>query len=596
MLDAFSGSLTLLSGRAELLVPVSMGIPSAPREKTTKLQRYFSHGGHASGAALSAGILPAVVLVTFLVLVGPAAGALGALGAPANTAPHTVHAATPSRPVPFSVRQAGPLSSPDSADPQYTVSGTLDSTLCGQNGGAWSGTTCQVPSDVSWTVGGSSTLTVSGGELLLVYGSITNDGSVDNGGTIQVGVGGVFDNYGAIENIGTVGTIQVLGTFNSYSGSIDSPNFGQFYVGCSGTINVSETGGSNVVSVECYSPSIGTTLSQTSVSPGGAVYDTASLSQAFPGAGGTVSYEYFSGSSCSGSPASAGTVTVTDGKVPDSSPVTFSTAGEYSWLAQYSGDGFDGGATSPCEALTVTVPWSVTFVQSGVPSGVAWGVTVGTNHYSTTGSSITVTGLSGTQSYAYDSPVAGQAGTRYVCGSGCSGTTEGQGETDSATYLTQFLLSVSSSPPGLVPGLSSQSGYYDSGATVTLSAPAVSGYVFQYWTVDGTNETPSASSITITMDAPHSAVAVFQTPEGALHALIALKDGMNIPHGLKRSLDAKLTAALASLESGNKAAAVNQLGAFINEVNAQTGKGITQSQALELTAFASSIIVAINGS
>ena len=530
----------------------------------------------------------------FLVLVGPAAGALGALGAPANAASHTVPAATPSQLAGFSVGLAGPSFSSDSQDQQYTVSGVLDSTICTDNGGTSGGSTCQVPSNVSWTIAGGSNLTVSGEQLLLVYGSITNDGSVTNQGTIQVGGGGVFNNYGAIEN--SAGTIQVLGTFNSYSGSIDSPNFGQFYVGCIGTISVSGTGGNNIVSVVCDAPSIGTTLSQTSVSPGEAVYDSASLSQAFSGAGGTVSYEYFNGPSCSGSPASAGAVTVAGGKVPDSPPVTFNTAGEYSWLAQYSGDGFDGGATSPCEALTVAVSWSVTFVQSGVPSGVAWGVTVGTGHYSTTGSSITVTGLSGTQSYAYESPVAGQAGTRYVCGSGCSGTTEGQGETDSATYLTQFLLSVSSSPSGLVSALSPQSGYYDSGTTVTLSASPVAGYVFQQWTVDGTNETLLASSTTITMDAPHSATAVFQAPEGALQALIALKDGMNIPHGLKKSLDAKLAAALASLESGNQAAAVNQLNAFINEVGAQTGKGITQQQASELTAFANSIIAAIGQS
>lgn len=68
---------------------------------------------------------------------------------------------------------------------------------------------------------------------------------------------------------------------------------------------------------------------------------------------------------------------------------------------------------------------------------------------------------------------------------------------------------------------------------------------------------------------------------------------MNIPLGIKVSLDAKLSAALDSLQAGRNTTAINQLNAFIDEVNAQTGENITQQQAQVLTAFAQGIINAI---
>ena len=49
----------------------------------------------------------------------------------------------------------------------------------------------------------------------------------------------------------------------------------------------------------------------------------------------------------------------TSGNVPNSSTVTFNTAGTYYWQAVYSGDANNNGASSPCtatnnEQLTVT--------------------------------------------------------------------------------------------------------------------------------------------------------------------------------------------------------------------------------------------------
>lgn len=81
--------------------------------------------------------------------------------------------------------------------------------------------------------------------------------------------------------------------------------------------------------------------------------DSAILNGTTPSAGGTVTYQYFHGFSCSGGPQGTSSVAVTNGTVPNSDFVTYTVAGAYSWNAVYSGDAHNHGATSQCEPLTV---------------------------------------------------------------------------------------------------------------------------------------------------------------------------------------------------------------------------------------------------
>ncbi|NHH96942.1 hypothetical protein DYY66_0491 [Candidatus Nitrosotalea sp. FS] len=89
-----------------------------------------------------------------------------------------------------------------------------------------------------------------------------------------------------------------------------------------------------------------------------------------------------------------------------------------------------------------------------------------------------------------------------------------------------------------------------------------------------------------TDDAGNNAIKTFTitvlTPIQADQKLVSIINGMNLPGGETNSLDAKLGAALSSLNSHGNNTAKNQLNAFINEVNAQTGKKITQTQAAQL--------------
>jgi outer membrane protein assembly factor BamB/pimeloyl-ACP methyl ester carboxylesterase len=56
-------------------------------------------------------------------------------------------------------------------------------------------------------------------------------------------------------------------------------------------------------------------------------------------------------------------------------------------------------------------------------------------------------------------------------------------------------------------------------------------------------------------------------------------DGFGLPRGIENSLQKKLDAARAALARGNLAAAHGQLSAFLNEVSAQRGKGLTGAEA-----------------
>jgi hypothetical protein len=100
-------------------------------------------------------------------------------------------------------------------------------------------------------------------------------------------------------------------------------------------------------------PTITTTLSHLAITAGQSVKDSATLKGDFQ-AGGSVTYESFSGGTCSGTPTKVGTaVTVKNGIVPNSASQVFKTVGTYSWKAVYSGDANNKGATSPCERMTI---------------------------------------------------------------------------------------------------------------------------------------------------------------------------------------------------------------------------------------------------
>jgi len=173
----------------------------------------------------------------------------------------------------------------------------------------------------------------------------------------------------------SAGTVTVSGGIVPNSNAITFNNAGSFfwqavYSGDSNNVGSTSSCTSEPLIVNPNLTSINTSLVPSSpVSIGTAVHDTATLVGATGTAGGTVTYTVYTDTACSLGAVSAGTVTVTNGIVLDSNPITFNNAGSFFWQAVYSGDGNNVGSTSPCASEPLIVNPNVTAINTNlVPS------------------------------------------------------------------------------------------------------------------------------------------------------------------------------------------------------------------------------------
>ena len=96
--------------------------------------------------------------------------------------------------------------------------------------------------------------------------------------------------------------------------------------------------------------------------------------------------------------------------------------------------------------------------------------------------------------------------------------------------------------------------------------------------------------------ATDTATVTVQAPAGAVRSLSALVLSYNLKQGIASSLDGKLQKVLAALEAANagqRQDAANKLGAFIDAVEAQRGKALSNTQANELAALAGRILAVL---
>jgi len=193
------------------------------------------------------------------------------------------------------------------------------------------------------------------------------------GGTVTYTV---YADSGCSALYAAAGTKTVTNGSVPDSDSVTFSSAGTFYwqAAYSGDANnnpATSTCVSETLVVNKLNPTIATTLSAGTVNIGATVHDSATLSGATGNAGGTATYTVYSDNSCSALYASAGTKTVTNGSVPDSDPVTFSSAGTFYWQVVYSGDANNNGATSTCTSEQVVVqknPTGMTTAQNLLPN------------------------------------------------------------------------------------------------------------------------------------------------------------------------------------------------------------------------------------
>ncbi len=101
--------------------------------------------------------------------------------------------------------------------------------------------------------------------------------------------------------------------------------------------------------------STGATVADDATLPSGTqVRDLAILAGTIANAGGTVTYNLYAGTACTGTPVFTSTQNVTNG-VAVQSGLTTQPAGTYNWQVVYSGDAFNNGVTSACGTETFTI-------------------------------------------------------------------------------------------------------------------------------------------------------------------------------------------------------------------------------------------------
>ncbi|MEM2995446.1 MAG: CARDB domain-containing protein [Candidatus Bathyarchaeia archaeon] len=98
--------------------------------------------------------------------------------------------------------------------------------------------------------------------------------------------------------------------------------------------------------------------------------------------------------------------------------------------------------------------------------------------------------------------------------------------TATAHYILQYYLAVRTDPPGIVTIYGEA--WHDNSTNVTLNAPAVYGYTFKYWDIDGVLQGENVNPITVHMNAPHNATAHYVRITYTL-AILATEGGTTDP-------------------------------------------------------------------
>ncbi len=163
------------------------------------------------------------------------------------------------------------------------------------------------------------------------------------------------------------------------------------------------TATSTPFNVVLTTPTIATTLSVSTLTPGGSAHDSATLTGAASSTGtATVTYSYYTNNTCTTGQVVVNSVTVpTSGTVPNSNTVIFNTPGTYYWQAVYSGDANNNGASSPCTAGAneqLAVKYSPTIATTLAASNISAGAS--TNDSATLTGAASSTGTA-TVTYSY---------------------------------------------------------------------------------------------------------------------------------------------------------------------------------------------------
>jgi YVTN family beta-propeller protein len=160
--------------------------------------------------------------------------------------------------------------------------------------------------------------------------------------------------------------------------------------------------------------------------------------------------------------------------------------------------------------ISIIKKYSVTFTESGLPSGTSWSVTFNRTTESSTTDTITFSVTNGTYSYTIETPISGGTGTQYVVSQSTGTlTVNGADININVPYTTQYYLTMIASPSngGTV---SPSSGWYNAGSSVTIDAISNSNFEFVSWSGTGNSSYSGTNNpVSITINGPITETANF---------------------------------------------------------------------------------------
>ena len=181
---------------------------------------------------------------------------------------------------------------------------------------------------------------------------------------------------------------------------------------------------------------------------------------------------------------------------------------------------------------------TVSFTESGLPSGTNWSVTLDGSPESSSSSTISFSEPNGSYAYSVLSPTPADHGTRYVA-TPSSGSVDvsGANASVSVSYGPQYALAVTVAPLG-TGTVSPENGWYASGKTVSIDATPTPGNSFSNWSGQGTGSyTGPSNPALLTVGGPITETAEFVPTSGPLVPVNFTETGLPLGTSWNVSLD-----------------------------------------------------------
>ncbi|MGC8565262.1 MAG: YncE family protein [Thermoplasmata archaeon] len=172
------------------------------------------------------------------------------------------------------------------------------------------------------------------------------------------------------------------------------------------------------------------------------------------------------------------------------------------------------------------VTYNIKFVETGLPSGTPWSVTLNGTKESSSGNTIKFAEPNGSYSYSIETPISGSTGVQFILTqSKGTITVNGTNTGVNVTYITQYYLTMLANPSngGIVyPG----SGWYNASILINIYTKANTGFKFVSWAGNGNGSySGKMESTTIDMNSPITEQANFVKVYNVVFKESGLKTG-----------------------------------------------------------------------